>query len=97
MLLTDKGAFPPNFFCNRVADVIDAKAINDAIMPTKGKSPPKSKPKTIAAPLKPSRTPTHCLHPTFSFNIGPANALVRIGCIVTISAVIPVGTPSETE
>ena len=37
MLLTGNGAFPPNFFCNKVADVIDAKAINDAMIPTKGK------------------------------------------------------------
>ena len=34
MLLTGNGAFPPNFFCNKVADVIDAKAINDAMIPT---------------------------------------------------------------
>ena len=97
MLLTGKGAFPPNFFCKRVADVIEAKAKNDAMIPIDGRASPKSKPRTIAAPLKPNSTPTHCLHPTFSFNIGPANAFVSIGCIVTMSAVIPVGTPSETE
>ncbi len=32
MLLTGNGALPPNFFCNKVADVIDAKALNDAII-----------------------------------------------------------------
>ena len=41
MLLTGNGAFPPNFFCNKVADVIDAKAINDAMIPTEGKLSPK--------------------------------------------------------
>jgi len=97
MLLTGNGAFPPNFFCNKVADVIDAKAINDAMIPTEGKLSPKSKPRTIAAPVNQSITPTHCLQPTFSFKIGPANAFVRIGCIVTIRAVIPVGIPRETE
>ena len=97
MLLTGKGARPPNFFCKRVAEVIDASAIKDAIIPIKGRLSPKSKPKTIAAPTKPSTTPSHCLQPTFSFKIGPANAFVSIGCIVTINAVIPVGIPSETE
>ena len=63
MLLTGNGAFPPNFFCNKVADVIDAKAINDAMIPKEGKLSPKSKPRTIAAPVNPVSY-THLTLPT---------------------------------
>ena len=34
---------------------------------------------------------------TFSPSIGPLNALVKIGCSVTIKAAIPVGIPIEIE
>ena len=77
--------------------VIAIKAIIVAIKPNEGMFDPISKPNTIVAPTKPSKTPIHCLKETFSPNIGPLNALVSMGCSVTISAAIPVGIPLEIE
>ena len=54
---------------------------------------PTSKPKTSMVPKKPKIIPIHCLHVTFSFNIGPAKKLVKIGYIETIRAEILTGTP----
>ena len=75
-------------------------AINEmkaAIIPIVGNSDPKSKPITKIAPEKPNKTPTHCFHVTFSFKSGPARALVKIGCRVTIKATMLVGNPTDTE
>ncbi len=91
ILLTDKGKLLLIFFCQIVEDVIAIKAIIVATKPVTGIFEPMSKPRTRAAPEKPSKTPTHCLIVTFSFNTGPLKALVRIGWRVTISAAIPVG------
>ena len=85
------------FFCHKVAAVTDIKEINAAITAPVGRFDPISKPKTKIAPKKPKKTPAHCLHVIFSFNNGPAKALVSIGCNVTINAAIPVGNPFETE
>ena len=46
-------------------------------------------------PIKPNNIPIHCFLETSSFKIGPAKALVKIGCRVTIKAVIPVGIPFD--
>ena len=86
-----------NFFCQIVEDVIAINAIIVAINPNKGISCPTSNPKTSAAPINPSNTPIHCFRVTFSPRIGPLNALVKIGCNVTIRAAIPVGIPIEIE
>ena len=42
-------------------------------------SDPISKPKTKVAPIKPNKTPSHCLVVTFSFKIGPLKAFVSMG------------------
>ena len=97
MLLTDSGKLVPIFFCHKVEVVIANKAIKEAITPITGRLVPISKPKTNAAPKKPSITPIHCLKETSSFKNLPAKELVKIGCKVTINAAIPVGTPTETE
>ena len=71
--------------------------MNDAIIPIAGNVTPISTPKTIAEPIKPSATPNHCFHPTCSLRKGPASAFVKMGCIVTIKAVMPVGISFDTE
>ena len=45
--------------------VIAIKAIIVAIKPNEGMFDPISKPKTVTAPVKPRRTPIHCLIVTF--------------------------------
>ena len=97
ILLTDKGKFKLIFFCQRVAIVTDIREIKAAKIPIVGRFEPISKPKTKIAPRKPSNTPLHCFNVIFSLSRGPAKILVRIGCKVTIKAVIPVGTPFEIE
>ena len=97
MLLTDSGKLVPIFFFYMVEVVIANKSIKEAITPITGRLAPISKPKTNAAPKKPSITPIHCLKETSSFKNLPAKELVKIGCKVTINAAIPVGTPTETE
>ena len=97
MLLTDKGKLLLSFFCHIVEVVIANKAIIVATNPIIGMLEPMSNPKTNAAPVKPSKTPTHCLRETFSSKMGPLKAFVRIGCNVTIRAAIPVGIPFEIE
>ena len=97
ILLTGRGKLFVIFFCHKVAAVTDIKEINVAITPIVGRLDPISNPKTKIAPKKPKRTPTHCLHVTFSFNRGPAKQLVSIGCNVTINAAIPTGKPFEIE
>ena len=97
ILLTGRGKLFVIFFCHKVAAVTDIKEINVAITPIVGRLDPISNPKTKIAPKKPKRTPTHCLHVTFSFNRGPAKQLVSIGCNVTINAAIPAGKPFEIE
>ena len=77
--------------------IIANKDIKTAIIPIVGKVVPTSSPRTIAAPKKPSITPVHCLTATFSFNNGPARALVKTGLRVTIKAAIPVGRPLDIE
>jgi len=77
--------------------VIANSAIKDEITPIVGKLEPISEPKTRAAPEKPNKIPVHCLKDTFSFKIGVAKALVKIGCKVTIRATVPVGMSFETE
>ena len=64
------GSQPEAYGCN--ATIVAAN-------PNMGMSEPTSKPKTNVAPKNPSKTPIHCLIVTFSFNIGPPRALVRIG------------------
>ena len=96
-MLTGKGILPLYFFWKSVADVIESNAMNDAIIPIVGNVTPISTPKTIADPIKPKITPSHCFQPTYSLRKGPARAFVRTGCIVTISAVMPVGIPFEME
>ena len=76
---------------------MDIKAMNEAIIPIVGRAPPISTPNTSAEPINPRATPIHCFHPTCSLRKGPAKAFVKIGCIVTISAVMPVGIPFEME
>ena len=68
-----------NFFCHKVENVIANKAIIVAINPAAGIFEPTSKPNTSPAPANPNKTPIHCFVDTFSFNIGPLNAFVRIG------------------
>ena len=51
----------------------------------------------IMTPTKPIKIADHRFQPTYSLRKGPAKAFVKIGCIVTISAVIPVGIPFEME
>ena len=97
MLLTDKGRLLLILFCHKVEVVIANNATKEAITPITGRLIPISKPKTKAAPKKPSITPVHCLRDTFSFKNLPAQALVKIGCNVTIKAAIPVGIPIEIE
>ena len=97
MLLIDNGKLLLNFFCQSVDEVIAIKAIKEAKIPITGKVFPISNPSTKHAPMNPRRTPTHCFQVTFSFNTGPANALVNIGWRVTINAAIPVGKPFEIE
>ena len=50
-----------------------------ATTPVSGILVPTSKPNTRMAPVNPSKTPTHCLIETYSFNKGPLKALVRTG------------------
>ena len=76
---------------------MDISAMNEAIIPIVGRAPPTSTPNTKADPINPRATPIHCFHPTCSLSKGPAKAFVKIGCIVTISAVIPVVIPFEME
>ena len=97
ILFTDRGKLLLSFFCQIVEDVIAIKAIIVATKPFTGILEPISKPRTKAAPEKPSKTPIHCFIVTFSFNIGPLKALVKIGWRVTISAAMPVGIPFEIE
>ena len=97
ILLTDKGKLLLSFFCQIVEVVIAIKAIIVAINPAVGISDPISKPKTKVAPIKPNKTPSHCLVVTFSFKIGPLKAFVSMGWRVTIKAAIPVGIPFEIE
>ena len=97
MLLTDKGKLLLSFFCQIVEVVIAIKDIIVATKPIIGIYEQTSKPSTIAAPTKPRRTPIDYFIVTFSFNIGPLNAFVRIGWRVTINAAIPVGIPLEIE
>ena len=96
-MLTGKGILPLNFFWKRVADVIDIKAMKEAIIPMVGRVPPISTPNNNAAPINHKTTHIHCFQPTCSLRNGPAKAFVKIGCIVTISAVMPVGIPFEIE
>ena len=97
ILLTGNDKLLLNFFCHKVAQVTAIKDIKTAIIPIVGSFVPTSKPKTIVAPKKPSMTPTHCFHVTFSFSNGPAKALVSIGLRVTTNAAIPVGRPFDIE
>ena len=97
ILLTDNGKLLLSFFCQIVEDVIAIKAIIVATKPATGMFEPISKPRTKVAPENPSNTPIHCLKVTFSFNIGPLKAFVKIGWRVTIKAAIPVGIPFEIE
>ena len=97
MLLTDNGKLLLILFCHKVEVVIANNATKEATTPITGRLVPISKPKTNAAPKKPSITPIHCLKETFSSKNLPAKALVKIGCKVTINAAIPVGIPTETE
>ena len=97
ILLTDKGKLLLSFFCHIVEIVIEINATIVATNPIIGIFEPISKPKTNPAPVNPSITPIHCLRETFSFKIDPLNALVSMGCSVTISAAIPVGIPFEIE
>ena len=78
-MLTLKGKLLLNFFCQSVAEVTDIKAIKALKTPIIGKDVPISKPKTKNAPKKPRITPIHCFKLIFSFNIGVANILVKIG------------------
>ena len=71
--------------------------MKEAIIPMVGRVPPISKPNTNADPINHKTTPIHCFQPTCSFRKGPDKAFVKIGCIVTISAVMPVGIPFEIE
>ena len=71
--------------------------MNEATIPIVGRAPPISTPNTNADPINPRATPIHCFQPTCSLRKGPAKAFVKIGCIVTISAVMPVGMPFEIE
>ena len=60
--------------------VLDAiSATKDDKIPIKGNVTPISKPNTRDAPANPKTTPIHCFQVTFSFKIGPAKALVKIG------------------
>ena len=97
MLLTGKGILPLYFFWKSVADVIDSNAMSDEIIPMIGNVTPTSTPKTITDPIKPKITPNHCFQPTYSLRKVPASAFVKIGCMVTIKAVIPVGMSLDTE
>ena len=54
MLLTDKGKLLPIFFCHIVEVVIANNATKEAKTPIVGRLVPISKPKTNAAPKKPS-------------------------------------------
>ena len=56
---------------------------------------PISNPITIQVPKKPNNIPTHCLHVTFSFKIGPAKIFVKMGCKDTMSAPIVADKPRE--
>ena len=85
------------YFASCLPWVTANKEIKTANIPIDGNFEPTSKPKTIEAPKKPSKTPTHCFQVTFSFNKGPAKAFVKIGWRVTIKAAIPVGSPFDTE
>ena len=96
-MLTDKGKLVLSFFCQIVEIVIAIKAIIVAINPIIGIFDPTSKPKTNTAPVKPSKTPIHCLKEIFSFKNGQLKALERIGCSVTIKAAKAVGIPFEIE
>ena len=73
--ILQKNTITNGLFTNFIAN----KATIVAINPKRGISDPISKPSTIVAPTKPSKTPIHCLKETFSPNIGPLNALVSIG------------------
>ena len=77
--------------------MIASKAIMVATTPARGIFVPTSRPNTRVAPKKPNKTPTHCLIETFSFNNGPARALVKTGLSVTINAAMPVGRPFDME
>ena len=71
--------------------------MKEAIIPIVGRAPPISTPNTNADPRNPRATTIHCLHPTCSLRKGQDKAFVKIGCIVTISAVMPVGIPFDIE
>ena len=86
-----------SFFYHKVALVTASKDIKTPIIAIVGKVVPISKPITIMAPKKPNMTPIHCLAETFSFNSGPAKALVKTGFRVTIKAAMPVGKPLDIE
>ena len=58
--------------------VIAIKATIVAILQTQEGLDPISKPKTKAAPIKPKKTPIHCLIDTFSSNIGPLKHLLEL-------------------
>ena len=77
MLLIDKGKLLLSFFCQIVEEVIAIKATIVATKPVTGIFEPISNPKTNIAPIKPNKTPNHCLLFTFSFKIGPLKAFVR--------------------
>ena len=78
-MLTAKGIFLLNFFCQIVDKVIEIKDIIVANSPKSGILEPKSIPKTKDAPTNPNKTPIHCFKFTFSFSIGPLNIFVKIG------------------
>ena len=65
MLLTDRGKLLLSFFCQIVEVVMAIKATIVATKPRIGMLDPTSKPKTKAAPIKPKKTPIHCLIDTF--------------------------------
>ena len=67
---------------------MDISAMNEAIIPTVGRTPPISTPNTNADPINPRATPIHCFHPTCSLRKGPAKAFVKIGCIVTMQPIL---------
>ena len=97
ILLTGRDKFVLIFFCQRVAAVTANREINADIIPIVGSVFPISKPITRLAPTKPKITPNHLFNVIFSFNKGPASALVKTGWSVTIKAAIPVGSPIEIE
>ena len=77
-MLTGRGKLLLSFFCQIVEVVMAIKATIVATKPRIGILDPTSKPKTKAAPIKPKKTPIHYLIDTFSSNIGPLRAFVRI-------------------